>query len=202
MLRALLVALDRWVTAGVEPPPSAIPRIADETLVELAAWRKQFPELPGVTRASVMFRPLRLNPGPRWFTRGIADNVPPKIGPAYNTLVPAVDADGIERAGIKLPTVSVPLGTYTGWNVRNAAAGAGGMLGRFRGSWLAFAKTRAERESVGDPRRSVRERYPTRAEYMAKITAAVLALRRRHLLLDEDAIRILEKASRRDLWSE
>ena len=202
LLRALLVALDRWVTSGVAPPPSAIPRIADETLVELAAWRKQFPELPGVTRASVMFRPLRLNPGTRWFTRGIADNVPPKIGPAYNTLVPAVDADGIERAGIKLPTVSVPLGTYTGWNVRNAAAGAGGMLGRFRGSWLAFAKTRAERESVGDPRRSVRERYPTRAEYMAKITAAVLALRRRHLLLDEDAIRILEKASRRDLWSE
>ena len=76
------------------------------------------------------------------------------------------------------------------------------MLGRFRGSWLAFARTRAERESVGDPRRSVRERYPTRAEYMAKITAAVLALRHRHLLLDEDAIRILEKANGRDLWSE
>ncbi|GIS61495.1 MAG: hypothetical protein CM1200mP2_37200 [Planctomycetaceae bacterium] len=25
LLRALLVALDRWVTSGVEPPPSAFP---------------------------------------------------------------------------------------------------------------------------------------------------------------------------------
>ena len=59
-----------------------------------------------------------------------------------------------------------------------------------------------ERAAGGDPRPSVRERYPTKADYMSRITAAVLALRRRHLLLDEDAIRILEKASGRDLWSE
>ena len=93
-------------------------------------------------------------------------------------------------------------GAYTGWNVRNAAGGAGGMLGRFTGSWLTFARTKAERAASGDPRPSVRERYPTKADYMSRITAAVLALRRRHLLLDEDAIRILEKASGRDLWSE
>ena len=201
LLRALLVAMDRWVTSGVEPPPTAVPVIADGTLVDLATWQTQFPELPGVARPQVMFRPLRLDPGPRWFTRGIADHVPPKIGPAYNTLVPAVDSDGIELAGIKLPTVAVPLGTYTGWNVRDAARGAGGMLGRFSGSWLSFATTKADRLKNGDPRASVRERYPTRADYLAKITAAVLSLCRRRLLLDEDAIRILEKAGRRDLWS-
>ena len=36
VLRALLVALDRWVRNGAEPPPSRYPRIADGTL---AGWR-------------------------------------------------------------------------------------------------------------------------------------------------------------------
>ena len=201
LLRALLVALDRWVTSGVEPPATAVPRIDDGTLVELATWRKQFPDVPGMTRSGIMFRPLRLDPGPRWFTQGIADHVPPKIGPAYNTLVPAVDADGIERAGVKLPRVSVPLGAYSGWNVRGKRGGAEGMLGRFTGSWMPFARTKKERQASGDPRRSVQERYPTRADYISKIAAAVLDLRRRKLLLDEDALRILEKSRRHELWS-
>ena len=200
LLRALLVAMDRWVTSGVEPPPTSIPRISEGTLVGLSAWQDQFPDVPGVTKAGIMFRPLRLDPGPRWFTRGIADHVPPKVGPAYNTLVPSVDADGIERAGVKLPTVAVPLGAYSGWNVRGKSGGAEGMLGRFSGSWMPFARTKAERLKSGDPRRSVLERYPTKADYVSGVTSAVLSLRSRKLLLDEDVIRILEKASRQELW--
>ena len=97
--------------------------------------------------------------------------------------------------------VAVPRGAYFGWNVRGEAAGAGGMLGRFTGSWMPFARTRAERLKSGDPRRSVLERYPTKADYMSGVTSAVLSLRRRKLLLDEDVIRILEKAGRQDLWT-
>ena len=33
-------------------------------------------------------------------------------------LVPAVDADGNERAGIRTPEIAVPVATYTGWNFR------------------------------------------------------------------------------------
>ena len=77
-----------------------------------------------------------------------------------------------------------------------------GLLGRLTGSWMPFARSRSKREPVGDPRPSVRERYPTRPDYISKITAVALDLRRRcHLLLDEDVIRILEKAQQHELWS-
>jgi hypothetical protein len=33
LLRALLVAMDRWVYDGIAPPPSAHPQLADKTLV-------------------------------------------------------------------------------------------------------------------------------------------------------------------------
>ena len=33
LMRAALVNLDRWVSEGVEPPPSAFPRLADGTAV-------------------------------------------------------------------------------------------------------------------------------------------------------------------------
>ena len=94
----------------------------------------------------------------------------------------------------------MPLGAYSGWNVRGKRGGAEGMLGRFTGSWMPFARTKAERQASGDPRRSVQERYPTRADYISKIAGAVLDLRRRKLLLDEDAVRILERSRRHELW--
>ena len=146
-----------------------------------------------------MYRPLRLDPGPRWFTQGIADHVPPKVGKSYRVLVPAVDRDGIELPGIKLPEVSVPLGTYTGWNL---VSGEDRLMSRLSGSWLPFAKTKPERERSGDPRLSVRERYPTRSDYLARMTEAVLDLKRRRLLLDEDAVAILEKARSVQAWSD
>tara|TARA_B100000029_G_scaffold364281_3_gene357469 strand:+ start:845 stop:2878 length:2034 start_codon:yes stop_codon:yes gene_type:complete len=199
LLRALLVAMDRWVTSGIEPPPTAIPRIDNHTLVDLATWLKQFPDIPDSGRVRSMYRPLRLDPGPRWFTQGIADHVPPKVGKSYRVLVPAVDRDGIELPGIKLPEVSVPLGTYTGWNL---VSGEDRLMSRLSGSWLPFAKTKPERERSGDPRLSVRERYPTRSDYLARMTEAVLDLKRRRLLLDEDAVAILEKARSVQAWSD
>ena len=45
-MRALLVAMDRWVRQGVAPPASQIPRIADGTLVP--AERVAFPAIPGM----------------------------------------------------------------------------------------------------------------------------------------------------------
>ena len=76
--RALLVALDEWVTRNTEPPASRYPRIADGTLVDVATYRKGFPALPNVRTPAVVYTPLRLDPGPRWYTQGIADNAPPR----------------------------------------------------------------------------------------------------------------------------
>lgn len=202
VLRAMLVALDAWATNGQEPPASRYPRLADGTLVDLQTWQAQFPRIPHVNLPTGYYEPLRLDFGPRFHTQGIADIVPPRTGPAYRTLVPAVDADGNETAGIRLPDVAVPLGTFTGWNLRAAPFGAEGMLAPLDGMYLPFAVTADERQQRGDPRRAVRERYPTRDAYLARMTAAALQLRTDHFLLDEDVTAILQKASQRALWAE
>src|SRR5205085_10914293 len=67
-------------------------------------------------------------------------------------LVPQVDADGNERAGIHLPEVSVPLATYTGWNFRNAKIGGTDQLVSLLGSYIPLTATKAEREAAKDPR--------------------------------------------------
>ncbi|MGH7466708.1 MAG: alpha/beta hydrolase domain-containing protein [Longimicrobiales bacterium] len=198
--RALLAAMDEWVTKGMEPPASRYPRIADGTLVDVATYAKGFPSIPGVRTPAVVYTPLRLDPGPRWYTQGIADHAPPRVGPAFRTLVPAVDSDGIEKAGIHLPDVSVPIATNSGWNIRAAAWGADGMLTRFMGSSVVFRRTRDEREAARDPRPSIQERYPTREVYLQRVEAAVRQLQQDRFLLPDDATALLRTASQRQFW--
>jgi len=200
ILRAMLVALDRWVSGLAEPPASCYPRIDDGTLVDLAAWRRSFPKIPGVGLPPDYYRPSRLDFGPRFQSEGIADIVPPRMGEPFRTLIPAVDADGNDRAGIRLPDVAVPLGTYTGWNLRTATSGPEGILTRLDGMYLPFATTKQQRLAQGDPRPSVCERYPTRAAYLARMTEVTLKLHREGFLLAEDAIFILTAAAQRDFW--
>jgi hypothetical protein len=116
-------------------------------------------------------------------------------------LVPAVDADGNEVAGIRLPDVAVPLGTYTGWNLRGAACGAEGMLAPYHGSYLPFTRTPDERRRSGYPRPSVLDRYPTRDAYLARMAEAALQLQQQGFLLEEDAKAILKTAAGRHAWS-
>jgi Alpha/beta hydrolase domain len=202
ILRAMLVALDRWVSGLGDPPASRYPRLADGTLVDLDTWQRLFPKIPGVGLPGDYYRPRRLDFGPRFGSEGIADIVPPKMGQAFGTLIPAVDADGNDRAGIRLPDVAVPLGTYTGWNLRTAASGPEGILTRLDGTYLPFATTRQQRREQNDPRPSVRERYSTRQVYLAQMTAAALELHREGFLLAEDVATILTTASERDFWND
>ena len=94
-------------------------------------------------------------------------------GPRYDGrnlpfLVPQVDADGNELAGIRTAEQRVPMATYTGWNFRGNAIGGTNQLVNLLGSAIPFAWTKAEREKTGDPRLSVEERYPSGEAYLAK----------------------------------
>jgi hypothetical protein len=196
VLRALLVALDRWASTGREPPASRYPRIADGTLVDLAAFQKSFPRIPRVTLPVNLYTPCRLDFGPRWESDGIAEWAPPHVGQAYRTLVPAVDGDGNERAGIRLPDVAVPRATYTGWNLRAAVFGAGGMLAPYHGSYLPFPRTPEERRQQADPRPSIAERYPSREAWLGRYTEAALKLQAQGFLLERDVVALVREAAK------
>lgn len=201
VLRALLVALDRWVTQGVRPPPSQIPRVRDGTLVPPDRRSTGFPQIPGVRYSGVYNRQLFLDYGPD-LEHGKIDFHPPKRvkNGAYTILVPKVDIDGNDLGGIRLPAIRVPLGTYTGWNFFRAGLPEGELCG-LNGAYLPFARTREERERLGDPRLSLEERYEDHAGYVRKITREAKALVAERFLLPEDAQRIIEEAINCPLWS-
>jgi len=108
-------------------------------------------------------------------------------------MVPQVDEDGIDRAGIHLPEIAVPLATYTGWNLRDPSTGAPDELASFVGSYLPFAFSRAERVSKGDPRRAIEERYQGKEEYLSRFKEAIRKLVNEGYLLLEDTDSILKR---------
>ncbi len=195
VLRAMLVNLSDWMQTGKVPPPSRYPSRADKTLVDFDTWRAQFPKIPDCNLHTHNYLPSRLDFGPRFHSEGIADIIPPKAGKPFQALLPAVNGDGNETSGIVLPEVAVPLGTYTGWNLRALQVGAETMLSPLDGMFIPFAKTKSERENTGDPRLSLEERYPSRADYLSRLTEAARKLQTEGFLLEEDVTRILERVA-------
>jgi hypothetical protein len=195
LLRAALVNLDRWVSDGVEPPPSAVPRLSDGTAVAGESLADRFRAIPGVRFPDRLERPARLDFGPE-AGRGVATELPPKVGAGFRTFVPAVDADGNDTVGIRPPELLAPLATFTGWNPRHPDQGAPGDLMDMLGSTLVFARTRAERERRGDPRPSIEERYPSRAAYLERVREAAATLVAARHVLAEDVDAIVERAGR------
>jgi hypothetical protein len=198
IVRALLAAMDAWVTENELPPPSQVPQIKDGTLTppEKAGW----PRIPGVLFPPPTLIAYRLDFGPKW-QQGIVDFEPPHIGKPYPTLVPAVDKDGIAIAGIHLPAVSVPIATYTGWNYRAKGTGAEAQFNGEAGSIFPFPKTRKERESTGDSRLSIEERYQSRDEYIGKVAQAALTLVNQRYLLPQDVPDMIDFAAKQYDWS-
>jgi Alpha/beta hydrolase domain len=182
-LRALLVDLDAWVTKGEAPPDDRLPRVADGTLVPpLPQSGMGFPQIPGVTYNGVHHTGDLFDFGTD-FDKGLLSVLPPRlVGTPYPVFVPKTDADGNDIAGIRMPDVTVPVATYTGWALR-----ADGLDGcDAAGQQIAFAKTKAERLAKGDPRLSIEERYVDHATYVNLVTRAAHELQTQRLLLDED----------------
>jgi hypothetical protein len=206
-VRALLQNLTAWVKDGTEPPPSARPTIAAGTLV--APDQVRFPPIPannygGLARPAVRYlgvhNPLHVQDYGEDYhpedTSGVVTVNPPKVSPAlYGNLVPQVDADGNDVGGIRNVFVEVPIGTYTGWNLFNRSFFEDGFC-TLQGSFIPFARTKAERLAAGDARLSIEERYPTKEAYVAAMKKAADALVGNRFLLPEDAVRLVSQAER------
>ena len=200
LVRAAVVALDRWVTSGEPPPPSRYPRICDGTLVPPEQTESTFKSIPGVRFPAHPPRTSRLDFGPG-AEAGVPSMVSPVVGKAYRHLVSAVDEDGNELGGIRLPDISVPLATLTGWNLRHSDMGASdevvGMFIGLLGSTIAFPATKAERGASGDPRLSIEERYSSLEDYLGRVREAARTLVEEGYLLAEDMELVREQAAQR-----
>ena len=181
--RAMIANMDAWVRNDTAPPASSYPRIDQENLVPLEKWA--FPKIPNVKKPHEANTAYRLDFGPNW-QAGILTLQPPVVGRPFPVLVPQVDADGNERDGVRLPEITVPLATYTGWNLRDPSIGAPTERVAFEGSFLAFPKTAAERKASGDPRKSIAERYRGRDDYLNRYLQAIEGLVKQRWLLPED----------------
>jgi hypothetical protein len=182
-MRALAVALENWISKGVAPPPSRVPTLGSGNAVPYAAAK-----MPTVKGFTILPTGNRIDAPADWIEGAHATST-------YSSFVSAVDGDGNEAAGIRLPPIAVPIATYTGWNVYKKEPSE---LCDRDGSFIAFSKTKAEREAAGDPRPSIEERYPSRADYVAKVKAAADALVAERLLLPADAAAYVQAAEASD----
>jgi hypothetical protein len=193
--RALFLALDDW-SNGTAPPDSRVPTLAAGMLAPpLPQSAVGFPNIPGVTYTGLKTTRYLLNYGPNFYATGIATINPPVItppyqdnpanGPIYPSFVPKTDGDGNDIAGVRLPDVTVPLATYTGWALRSGPQANDGC--ESSGQYIPFARTKAERVASGDPRPSVEERYPSFGQYRSAVMRAIDGLVKDRLMLCEDA---------------
>ena len=204
-MRAAFINMVGWVRDGKAPPASIKPTVTDGTLVP--PDRVAFPAIPATNYAGVP------RPEPRFTgaistlhvldfgtdyhagdSSGVITHEPPKSGStSYGILVPQVDADGIDVAGVRDVYLGAPIGTYTSWNAFRPDLFDGGFC-NFQGSFIPFAATKAEREAAGDPRLSLEERYPTKDAYVAAVKSASDRLVAARMMLTADAARVVSEA--------
>ena len=187
---ALRMAMHRWVTEGIAPPPSVYPKLSDKTLAPASEVR--FPHVPGMSAPNAVIA------GGRVLNPQLAGGASP--GTPLPLLVPQVDTDGNDLGGIRIPDITVPLGTATGWVFRPESMGSPQDFYLLRGAWVPFARTKAQRLATDDPRPSLEERYPSKTDFMEKVNAALHQLIEQRLLLPADLEPQLKQASERWDW--
>jgi len=168
-------------------------------------WRTTIPELGFINPV------LDYDWGPSFNANdasGVPTLFPPPIKRTIKMLVPRVDADGNEVGGVPLVLNDAPLATYLGWNITDGRTSPplaqyrpfhGGQLCDYVGGMIPFARTRAEREALGDPRLSLAERYTDHAGYVAAVRRAAANAVAQGFLLQPNADAIIAQADASDV---
>ena len=194
LLRGLLTALDEWVHREKTPPPSVYPKIADGTLASWPESESGWRALPGVKYPEVIHQPAFADRGPEFLSRRRITIQPPKIKGHYIVRVPGYAEDDNELGCLLLPTVKVPVATFTSWNLRQREIGAETELLSLAGGYIPFAKNKAARKKTGDPRLSLEERFGDFASYQKQFEAEIAELVRKRYVLEEDVPRLKQLA--------
>jgi len=185
-LRALLIALDQWIVADKAPPVSVYPTIRAKLLVPPTRADVNFPMIPGVRFPTVIMEPGHYD----------RSKEPPVLKGRYRVLVPKCGDQGNELGMLLPPEVTVPVATFTGWNIRRKEFGADAQLLSLTGSYIPFPRTEAEREKTGDPRFSLEQRYDSFEIYEEQFQQIVREHIEKRYLLEEDRARLRERITR------
>ncbi|HEX7681627.1 MAG TPA: alpha/beta hydrolase domain-containing protein [Thermoanaerobaculia bacterium] len=172
-------ALDAWARAAIAPPDSRYPRISLGTLVPVSGLALK--SIHGVDLPRYNYEVYRTDLGADW-SRGITTE-PPRVDGVYPSLVPQIDSDGIDIAGVHLPEIAVPLATYTGWNLRDPKIGFPDSRASFVGSYIPW------------PKAEIIDRYHNRDEYLGRFTSAALDRIHDCFLVADDLPLILGRVS-------
>ncbi|MHB8577291.1 MAG: alpha/beta hydrolase domain-containing protein [Dehalococcoidia bacterium] len=202
LLRAALLNLDAWASDGIEPPPSRFPRLADGTAAPRDEVLAAFRGIPGADVPDAALLPVisSIDLGPE-AVRGVG-RFPVELGRSYPVVVSAVDDDGNEIAGVRLPDIAAPVATNTGWNPRDPQTGGAGEIIGMRGSTLPFAATAEERRRGGDRRPAISERYRDREAYLTRVRAVAAELvAARYLLGEDEELAVALAATRYDAFA-
>ncbi len=197
-LRALMTRMQNWIEKDEQPPASTYPSIANGTLTTPETYR--FPVVPGVTRPGVIHTPASLDFGAEYAAKGFISKEPPQVVKAYQALVPQSDGDGNDLGGMRMPEVGCALGSFTGWNLRNKTVGNTRYLLGQTGSYIPFPWTKADRQTSGDARASVEDRFAGQTEYLACVEKRAAELVKGGLLLPSDTEPIKQAAIRHWKW--
>lgn len=196
--RAIVGILDDWVDKSIAPPPSNYPTIQNGQLVSLTQYRREFPKIPGVVPPNYLNQLESLDFGQQFDADGgLVTRFPPKVGRSYLILVPRPASDGPSAAGINTVWTRAPLGSNLGWNF--IAGEPGQDLCNGTGTFIPFAKTKAERLADHDPRLSIEERYHSHAGFVSAVKRATDALVRERFMLKDDARRFVAAAQTSDV---
>ena len=184
--RALLEDINDWVQKGVEPPASVHPLVSNQTAILISNIK--FPNVPGIQ-------------WPYHVPGGERNDLPAGPAAVLPFLVANVNEDGNVTSGLRMPELVVPLGTYGGWAFRSEAEGEPDTLVSMAGSYIPFAKTKADRTKSNDPRLSLEERYPSRDKYMQRVQAAADQLVKGRYLRADDEKEIVDDAGKHWDWT-
>ena len=175
LMRAALVNLDRWAAGECEPPPSNVPSMANSTAATRDEVLAQLEDRVTTPDADRLSRVRTVD----WTV------LPPVEGAEYQGYVSALDEDGNEVAGLRLPDLTKPLGVHTGWNPRHPETGGEDLTSHFVGltQWLS--------------REEILARYDNKASYLGLVRDDADRLAAKSIILPEDVDLVVANCSER-----
>ena len=175
LMRAALVNLDRWAAGESEPPPTNVPSIRNGTAATRGEVLSQLNERVTTPDLDRLSRVRTVD----WTT------LPPIEGAEYQGYVSALDLDGNEAAGLRLPDLTQPLGLHTGWNPRHPETGGEDLTSHFVGLTQWF-----ERDEI-------LARYGDRESYLSRVREDANHLAAKCMILSEDIDLVVENCAAR-----